>query len=273
MSGVDDNDTVGSGKPFVREDVLHGWLQKMQEQKPSVVEKLHNTFGPGHSNDAWRALFPPVFQDSLEENSTTADMDWTTFFDCAKLALQSVHGHEKEENELNEAMLAKNICRWVHSLREELIRMTVVDYSILKVTDLKEICRERSLPVTGRKAELIERIEASDLQQKEEEEQEATPTDESPQQVPTERKTVFEVEEEARELGRQDNRLTKFQMMMLDLEDTDEIKLINLLKDPPVSSRESQSDRPQLVYGSKRCTEITLSVRRVGETDSSRQKL
>lgn len=61
--------------------------------------------------------------------------------------------------------------------------MTVVDYSILKVTELKQICRERSLQVTGRKAELIKRIEAADLQQQEEkqQQQEATQQPEDPQ--------------------------------------------------------------------------------------------
>ena len=48
---------------------------------------------------------------------------------------------------------------------------------------------------------------------------------------------------------------------------------IDLLEDPPVSSKESQSDGPQLCYGSKNCTEITFSVRRVGETDSKSKDL
>ena len=41
--------------------------------------------------------------------------------------------------------------------------MTVIHLQSLKVTQLKEMCRERSLPVSGRKADLIERLETAIL--------------------------------------------------------------------------------------------------------------
>ena len=37
--------------------------------------------------------------------------------------------------------------------------MPDTDFSSLKVVELKELCREKGLPVSGKKAELIERLE------------------------------------------------------------------------------------------------------------------
>ena len=86
--------------------LLHYYYSSsMKEMKPSVVEKLQHTLGPGHFGDG-RNLFPSDFQDSLADKSSTGK-DFATFFDCAKRALQSVH--ENNEIGLNEEALAKNI--------------------------------------------------------------------------------------------------------------------------------------------------------------------
>ena len=61
--------------------------------------------------------------------------------------------------------------------------------------------------------------------------------------------------------------------MTLNLLDPEDGVFMNLLKDPPASSKESQSDGPQLCYGSKNCTEISFSVRRKGETEDQTRNL
>ena len=48
--------------------------------------------------------------------------------------------------------------------RSHLTAMPDTDYASLKVVDLKELCRGKGLPVSGKKADLIERLEQSDKQ-------------------------------------------------------------------------------------------------------------
>ena len=40
--------------------------------------------------------------------------------------------------------------------------MPGTDYYVLKVVELKEKCREKGLPVSGKKADLIDRLEQHD---------------------------------------------------------------------------------------------------------------
>ena len=61
--------------------------------------------------------------------------------------------------------------------------------------------------------------------------------------------------------------------MTLNLLDPEDGVFMNLLKDPPASSKESQSDAPQLYYGSKQCTEIRLTLERDGDILPKSSKL
>ena len=212
---VADDDFPEIKNIFIGEDDISAWLK---ERKPSVAENLKKSFPPGRFDDGvWRNLFRSDFEDKLTNNTSTGK-DFARFFDCAKRALQSLH--EKSETVLNEEALERKICLWVQSLLEELLKEVlstmvcdesaegvpdppkteppkeVEDYALLKVSQLKQILRKRSLTVSGRKAQLIERLKLSDLANEEASAEKKT-VSELEKEDSAEKKTVFELEEEA----------------------------------------------------------------------------
>ena len=240
---VADDDFPEIKNIFVQEDYISSWLK---ERKPSVVEKLKRSLLPGNFDDeAWQNLLPSDYQDSLADKDNSSEVeDFATFFDCAKRALQSVH--ENNEIGLDEEALAKNFCLWVESLRAMLVSTMVCDEPTEGVPDPP--FTEPPIAVDG---------------------------DHAKEEASAEKKTIIAVVEDARKLARTHvsthGPLTQF-LMTLTL-DPEDFLTINLLKDHPVFSKQSQSDGSQLYLGSENCTMIALSLLRKGETDSQIKNL
>ena len=113
---VEDDDTEGNPTIFKREKQVRNWLKTVEEENPSVIPNLKDCFGAGPVDEAWLALFHQEYQNKLSDESIPG-LNFTAFLDVAKSYLVSVR-----EKEVKDAILAKQICRWIDSLCIALIR-------------------------------------------------------------------------------------------------------------------------------------------------------
>lgn len=138
------------------------------EESIQLAQKLDGfTEQMNGDSDQWKEAQDLAKQLALESNEeVTAQMDEPDMEDLGRAARAAVEQYEaqmKQESEFEEKIKHKQQGQAVESSSSDSESNDATDFESMKVVELKDELRSRGLKVSGRKAELIERLKQSIL--------------------------------------------------------------------------------------------------------------